>query len=40
MEGEIEAGSSVEVLGKYAPLASGFNYEGLGVAPHEPAYYR
>ncbi len=40
MEGEIEADASVEVLGEYAPLASGFNYEGLGVRPHLPKHYR
>ena len=40
MEGEIEADSSVEVLGVYAPLASGFHYAELGVVPHKPAYYR
>ena len=40
MEAEIRAGSSVDILGDYAPLVSGFNYPKLGVVPHEPAYYR
>ena len=40
MEAEIRAASSVEIIGDYAPLVSGFNYPKLGVVPHEPAYYR
>ncbi len=40
MEAKIRADSNVEVLGEYAPLASGFHYAELGVVPHEPAYYR
>ena len=40
MEGEGEADASVEILGEYAPLASGFNYEDLGVTPHRPSHYR
>jgi arylsulfatase A-like enzyme/type 1 glutamine amidotransferase len=40
METHIRADSSVEILGEYAPLASGFNYSKLGVVPHEIAYYR
>ena len=40
MEGDIRADGSVEVLGEYEPLASGFNYEALGVAPHPAGHYR
>ena len=40
MEGDIRAVGSVEVLGEYEPLASGFNYEALGVVPHPPGHYR
>ena len=40
MEGKIDPASSVKILGKYEPLASGFNYEQLGVVPRTPAYYR
>ena len=31
---------SVEIQGAYAPLASGFNYEKLGVVPKKPADLR
>ena len=40
MEDKIRADSSVQVLGDYAPLASGFNYPALGVVPHLPSFYR
>ena len=40
MEGEIRAGSSVEIIGDYEPLASGFNYQKLGVTPHPPSHFR
>lgn len=39
LEDEIRADSSVKIVGKYAPLASGFNYEKLGVEPHPPSDY-
>ena len=40
MEAQIRADSSVEILGEYAPLVSGFNYEALGVGPNLPVHYR
>ncbi|MEM8709353.1 MAG: ThuA domain-containing protein [Planctomycetota bacterium] len=33
LEAKIDPKSSVEVIGEYAPLASGFNYPKLGVKP-------
>ena len=40
LEDQIDADASVKILGEYVPLASGFNYEGLGVRPHPPSHYR
>ena len=40
MEKEITPTRSVEIVGKYEPLTSGFNYEELGVTPKFPAAYR
>ncbi|MFT4541218.1 MAG: type 1 glutamine amidotransferase [Planctomycetota bacterium] len=40
LEGVIDPTSSVAIIGEYEPLASGFNYEKLGVHPHLPAHYR
>jgi len=40
METEITPKSSVDYVGPYKPLASGFNYEKLGVRPKKPAAYR
>ena len=40
MEDGIQATSSVEYVGDYEPLASGFNYEKLGVFPKKPEAYR
>jgi type 1 glutamine amidotransferase len=40
LEGHITPGSSVSYTGDYQPLASGFNYEKLGVVPRPPAAYR
>ena len=40
MEGDISATRSVDYVGKYNPLASGFNYQELGVVPQMPAAYR
>jgi type 1 glutamine amidotransferase len=39
-ETEITASLSVELVGDYAPLDSGFDYERLGVKPHAPSHYR
>lgn len=39
MENEIDATRSVEYIGPYHPLASGFNYEELGVVPKMPAEF-
>lgn len=40
LEDQIDPKSSVDTVGEYKPLISGFNYEKLGVFPHPPAYYR
>jgi len=40
MEDEISATRSVDYVGEYKPLASGFAYEKLGVVPQAPAAYR
>ena len=40
LEEKITADRSVEIVGPYVPLASGFNYEKLGVIPQLPAAYR
>ena len=40
LEEKITADRSVEFVGPYAPLASGFNYEQLGVFPKLPAAYK
>ena len=40
MEDKITATSSVDIVGQYTPLASGFNYKKLGVVPKMPAEYR
>ncbi len=40
MEDEIQATSSVEYVGQYSPLPSGFNYEKLNVIPRKPEVYR
>jgi hypothetical protein len=37
---QVSAKSSVELVGPYEPLESGFNYEKLGVVPKPPAAYR
>lgn len=39
MEQRVRADSSVEIVGEYDPLPSGFDYEALGVEPHPPSYY-
>ncbi len=40
MEDAITPDRSVEIIGDYEPLASGFQYEKLGVVPQMPAAYR
>ena len=40
MEAAISPDSSVDYVGAYKPLASGFNYEKLGVFPKLPAAYK
>ncbi len=40
MEAAISATRSVEIVGTYQPLESGFDYEKLGVAPKPPAAYK
>ena len=40
IESEIKPDSSVDIVGKYQPLAAGFNYEELGVKPQMPSYYK
>jgi type 1 glutamine amidotransferase len=40
LEDKISADSSVEYIGDYQPLASGFDYEKLGVIPQQPQQYK
>jgi type 1 glutamine amidotransferase len=40
MEDDISATRSVDYVGPYHPLESGFNYKQLGVVPKMPAEYR
>ncbi len=40
MEDQITEEASVEIVGEYKPLKSGFNYQKLGVQPREVDYYR
>ncbi|MDG1874081.1 MAG: ThuA domain-containing protein [Mariniblastus sp.] len=40
LEKQISATSSVDIVGDYIPLTSGFNYEKLGVQPHPPRHYK
>ena len=40
MEAKITPDRSVDIVGTYEPLASGFNYEKLGVVPKKPAAYK
>ncbi len=40
MESEIKADSSVEIVGEYKPLESGFNYKELGVEPKPVSAYK
>ena len=40
MENQIDPQSSVDVVGEYKPLDSGFNYKALKVEPRKPEYYK
>lgn len=40
MEDSISASRSVEIVGSYEPLESGFNYDELGVKPRPISFYR
>jgi len=40
MESSISSTRSVEIVGSYEPLESGFNYDTLGVKPHPVSFYR
>ncbi|MCH2181085.1 MAG: ThuA domain-containing protein [Mariniblastus sp.] len=40
LEDQISADRSVEYVGDYQPLASGFDYEKLGVIPQKPQQYK
>lgn len=40
MEDAISPNRSVDVVGNYTPLESGFNYEKLGVTPKPPSAYK
>lgn len=40
IEDEIDPDASVDIIGEYEPLPSGFNYEKLGVVPRPVPYYR
>jgi hypothetical protein len=40
MESVIGANSSVEIVGDYKPLKSGFNYGAIGVIPKPPSEYK
>ena len=40
MEDDINQKSSVDIVGAYQPLKSGFNYKKLGVTPHPPRHYQ
>jgi hypothetical protein len=40
MEAAIKADSSVDIVGQYRPLKSGFNYEKLGVQTRKPSFYK
>lgn len=40
MESAINAASSVDIVGEYKPLKSGFNYKEIGVTPKLPQQYK
>lgn len=40
MEKQIDPGSSVDIVGKYEPLRSGFDYARLKIVPRQPGFYK
>ena len=40
MEKQIDPRSSVDIVGNYEPLSSGFDYVKLKVVPRKPSYYK
>lgn len=40
MESQIDKNRSVEIVGQYQPLKSGFNYEAIGVKPRKAEFYK
>jgi hypothetical protein len=40
MDDAINPNSSVDIIGDFQPLQSGFNYEQLGVQPRKPNFYK
>ncbi len=40
MEKQIDRNSSVDIVGKYEPLRSGFDYARLKVVPRQPGFYK
>jgi hypothetical protein len=40
MESMISPTRSVDIVGEYQPLESGFDYEALGVKPRPVSYYQ
>lgn len=40
LEKDIRPDSSVDIIGEYKPLKSGFNYKKLGVMPRKVSHYR
>lgn len=40
LESAISPTSSVDYLGNYEPLDTGFDYEELGIVPRLPSYFR
>ena len=40
LEDQIDAHSSVNIVGDYQPLKSGFNYPKLGVKPRPVSHYK
>jgi hypothetical protein len=40
MEKQIDPDSSVDIVGEYEPLRSGFEYARLKVVPRQPGFYK
>lgn len=40
LQDKIDPNSSVDLVGPYKPLESGFNYEKLKVQPHKPSHFK